>query len=61
MTGLHGLHIIIGIGVMFWVLALINSGKITSTNFVVLENTALYWDLVHLVWVFVFPLFYLIY
>jgi|LGOV01.1.fsa_nt_gb cytochrome c oxidase subunit 3 len=61
MTGLHGLHIIIGIGVMFWVLALINSGKITSTNFVVLENTALYWDLVHLVWVFVFPIFYLIY
>lgn len=35
MTGLHGLHIIIGIGVMFWVLTLINSGKITSTNFVV--------------------------
>ncbi|WP_024955725.1 cytochrome c oxidase subunit 3 [Sulfurospirillum arcachonense] len=61
MTGLHGLHIIIGIGVMFWVLALINSGKITSTDFVVLENTALYWDLVHLVWVFVFPIFYLIY
>ena len=61
MTGLHGLHIIIGIGVMFWVLALINSGKINSKDFVILENTALYWDLVHLVWVFVFPIFYLIY
>ena len=61
MTGLHGLHIIIGVGVMFWVLTLINSGKVTSTDFVVLENTALYWDLVHLVWVFVFPMFYLIY
>ena len=60
MTGLHGLHIIIGVGVMLWVLALINSGKITQTNFVILENTALYWDLVHLVWVFVFPIFYLI-
>jgi len=61
MTGLHGIHIILGIGVMFWVLALINSGKVTSKDFVVLENTALYWDLVHLVWVFVFPIFYLIY
>lgn len=61
MTGLHGLHILIGVGVMFWVLRLIDSGKITPENFVVLENTALYWDLVHLVWVFLFPLFYLIY
>ena len=61
MTGLHGIHIIVGIGVMLWLLSLINSGKITSTNFVVLENTALYWDFVHIVWVLVFPLFYLIY
>lgn len=61
MTGLHGLHILIGVGVMLWVLSLINSGKVNSKEFVVLENTALYWDLVHLVWVFLFPLFYLIY
>jgi len=60
-TGLHGLHIILGIGTMLWVLGLIRSQKITQKNFVILENTALYWDLVHLVWVFVFPLFYLIY
>jgi cytochrome c oxidase subunit 3 len=61
MTGLHGLHIIIGIAIMFWVLTLIRNNKVNSTHFVILENTALYWDLVHLVWVFVFPLFYLIY
>lgn len=59
-TGLHGVHIILGIGAMLWVLGLIRKGKITPSQFVVLENTALYWDLVHLVWVFVFPLFYLI-
>lgn len=59
-TGLHGIHIILGIGAMIWVLGLVRKGKITPTKFVVLENTALYWDLVHLVWVFVFPLFYLI-
>ena len=60
-TGLHGLHIIFGIITMFWVLWLIDKDKINKENYVVLENTALYWDLVHLVWVFVFPLFYLIF
>jgi len=61
LTGLHGVHIIVGIGVMLWLLSLINRGKITPENFVVLENTALYWDFVHIVWIFVFPIFYLIY
>ncbi len=60
MTGLHGVHIIIGIALMIWILILMNQKKITSTNYVVLENIALYWDLVHLVWVFLFPLFYII-
>lgn len=60
MTGFHGLHIIIGIALMVWALLLIRSKKISSTNFVILENISLYWDLVHLVWVFLFPLFYII-
>mgnify|MGYP000644996464 CR=1 FL=1 len=60
MTGLHGVHIIVGIALMLWVLFLINKKKITSANYLVLENVALYWDLVHLVWVFLFPLFYII-
>lgn len=60
MTGFHGIHILVGIGVMIWAIKLINSKKITSKNYVVLENITLYWDIVHLVWVFVFPLFYMI-
>ncbi len=60
MTGFHGLHIIVGIGLMFWVLKLIYNKKITPDKNVILENVALYWDLVHLVWVFLFPLFYII-
>lgn len=60
MTGFHGIHIIVGIGVMIWAIKLINSKKITSNKRVILENIALYWDLVHLVWVFLFPLFYMI-
>lgn len=60
MTGFHGIHIIVGIAVMIWAIKLINNHKITSKKYVVLENIALYWDLVHLVWVFLFPLFYMI-
>ena len=60
MTGFHGIHIIVGIGVMLWAIKLINSKKITNEKYVVLENIALYWDIVHLVWVFLFPLFYMI-
>jgi cytochrome c oxidase subunit III len=60
MTGFHGIHILVGIGVMIWAIKLIESKKITSKNYIVLENIALYWDIVHLVWVFLFPLFYMI-
>ena len=60
MTGFHGIHIIVGIGVMIWALKLIDCKKITAKKYVVLENIALYWDIVHLVWVFLFPLFYMI-
>lgn len=60
MTGFHGLHIIIGIFLMLWVINLISKQKVTSSKYVILENIALYWDLVHLVWVFLFPLFYII-
>jgi len=60
MTGFHGIHIIAGILVMFWALLLIKSKKINPKEYVILENISLYWDLVHLVWVFLFPLFYII-
>lgn len=60
MTGFHGLHIIVGIILMLWVILLIEQEKVTYKKFIVLENIALYWDLVHLVWVFLFPLFYII-
>jgi cytochrome c oxidase subunit 3 len=60
MTGLHGLHIIIGMALLFWVLILVVRNKITHDNFVKLENSGLYWHLVDLIWIFLFPLFYLI-
>lgn len=60
MTGFHGIHIIAGIFLMIWALILIKKKTINQKNYVILENVALYWDLVHLVWVFLFPLFYII-
>ena len=60
MTGLHGFHIIIGIGLMVWLLKRINANKVTPEHHILHWNIALYWDLVHLIWVFVFPYFYMI-
>ncbi len=60
MTGLHGIHVFIGILVLSFVLVLIHKGKIDKTNPGVLENAGLYWHLVDIIWIFLFPLFYLI-
>ncbi|MCG8687011.1 MAG: cytochrome c oxidase subunit 3 family protein [Desulfobacterales bacterium] len=59
-TGLHGLHIVIGMTVLAVAMAYVASGKVTSTRFALLENAGLYWHLVDLIWIFIFPLFYLI-
>jgi len=60
MTGLHALHIIIGLVFIGFVVVFIIREKITSDNHVLLENSGLYWHLVDLIWIFLFPLFYLI-
>lgn len=60
MTGLHGLHVIIGMSFIGFVMILIAKGKITHDNFQKLENSGLYWHLVDVIWIFLFPLFYLI-
>lgn len=60
MTGLHALHIIIGLIFIAIITAKIFRNKITFNNYVLLENSGLYWHLVDLIWIFLFPLFYLI-
>ena len=60
MTGLHGLHVLIGMIVLTFMLVFIKRDKITADNFAKLENSGLYWHLVDLIWIFLFPLFYLI-
>jgi len=59
-AGLHGLHVLIG-AILLTVVALrVRSGAIDAGNFILLENGALYWHLVDLIWIFIFPLYYLI-
>lgn len=60
MTGLHALHVIAGIGVLSLAYAWIRKGKITGRHSIFLENAGLYWHLVDVIWIFLFPLFYLI-
>lgn len=59
-TGLHGLHVIIGGSLLGFIAVRVHQGKIDSSNYSWLENGALYWHLVDLIWIFIFPLYYLI-
>ena len=60
MTGLHALHMIIGIGVMTWMLWWTWRGTITVEYNSPIEISGLYWHFVDIVWIFLFPLLYLI-
>jgi cytochrome c oxidase subunit 3 len=60
MTGVHGLHVIIGIGVMIWIYLRNQRGDFSKEFFTPVDLVALYWHLVDLVWIYLFPLLYLI-
>ncbi len=60
MTGLHALHIIIGLVLIAVVMWKVQKGKVHAERSVLLENSGLYWHLVDIIWIFLFPLFYLI-
>lgn len=60
MTGLHGLHVIGGMGVITWMIRRTRRGDFSADYYTPLELTGLYWHLVDLIWIFLFPLLYLI-
>ncbi|PCJ60528.1 MAG: cytochrome C oxidase subunit III [Planctomycetota bacterium] len=60
MTGLHALHVIVGMIIFAIVTVLIFKDVINKKDVVILENTGLYWHIVDLIWIFLFPLYYLI-
>jgi len=60
MTGLHAVHIIVGAILLLVVAYGIKKGSVTQQRFIYLENAGLYWHLVDVIWIYLFPLFYLI-
>ena len=60
MTGLHGLHVLIGCVVIAFMFCFTFSETIHHENYTRLENTGLYWHFVDIVWIYLYPLFYLI-
>jgi len=60
MTGLHMFHLVVGGIILTIVMVKVQSGAINPGKYVLLENGGLYWHLVDLIWIFLFPLLYLI-
>jgi cytochrome c oxidase subunit 3 len=59
-TGLHALHVIIGMGLLAWLVHKIKLGEVSADKDILAENIGLYWHLVDLVWIFLFPMLYLV-
>ncbi len=60
MTGLHGIHVLVGVIVFIWLLLRAIRGDFTPDYFGPVDYAALYWHIVDLIWIFLFPLLYLI-
>ncbi|MBL7685914.1 MAG: cytochrome c oxidase subunit 3 family protein [Deltaproteobacteria bacterium] len=60
MTGLHGIHVLVGIGIITWITIRTAKGNFSNEYYTPVELTGLYWHLVDLIWIFLFPLLYLV-
>ncbi|MGH9338264.1 MAG: cytochrome c oxidase subunit 3 family protein [Acidobacteriota bacterium] len=60
MTGLHALHMIVGIGMLATLILMARRNRFSGEYFSPVENVGLYWHFVDIVWIFLFPLLYLI-
>ncbi|MEM8485420.1 MAG: cytochrome c oxidase subunit 3 family protein [Bacteroidota bacterium] len=60
MTGIHGFHVLVGMGLMTWLAIRAKLGHFSSQWYTPVELTGLYWHIVDIIWIFLFPLMYLI-
>ncbi len=60
MTGLHGIHVVVGMGLYLWLLRRARRGDFGPGYYGPVDAVALYWHLVDMIWIFLFPLFYLV-
>lgn len=60
MTGLHGLHVLIGMGLIAWVAVKASKGQFGPEYYTPVEGVGIFWHIVDLIWIFLFPLLYLV-
>ena len=60
MTGVHALHMIVGVGLLAWLLVNALRGRYSAEYFTPVEVSGLYWHFVDVVWIFLFPTLYLV-
>ncbi len=60
MTGIHGVHVLVGMFLMSWLVIRSMRGHFSSAWYTPVELTGLYWHIVDIIWIFLFPLMYLI-
>jgi cytochrome c oxidase subunit 3 len=60
LTGIHALHMVVGIGIMLVILTMAWRGRFSASYYTPVEVSGLYWHFVDIVWIFLFPLLYLL-
>ncbi|MCB0414079.1 MAG: cytochrome c oxidase subunit 3 [Bdellovibrionales bacterium] len=60
MTGLHGSHVLIGMGLLFWLYLRARKNEFNANYYTPVEGVGLFWHLVDVIWIYLFPLLYLI-
>jgi len=60
MTGLHGFHVVVGMALITWILLRAMKGEFSSAYYTPVDLVGLYWHLVDLIWIYLFPLLYLV-
>lgn len=60
MTGLHGIHVLLGMGLITWVLIRTLRGDFNPKYYTAVEGVGIFWHIVDLIWIFLFPLLYLV-
>jgi cytochrome c oxidase subunit 3 len=60
MTGIHGIHVVAGMAVMAYIVAAARRGRFSAAYYTPVEMAGLYWHFVDLVWIYLFPLLYLV-
>lgn len=60
MTGIHAFHVAVGIGILAWLYILAGKNRFSTTYYTPVEVCGLYWHLVDIIWIFLFPILYLL-